>query len=246
MQIESISPKDLTEQFIQSTVKDEKEISSQMAMVVHSNRSGTLSCITRHRITNNKLGIGEILSVEDVAATFNNIEQANALEKNNWFNGFSDENIIAKSSELLAWHTPRESRVLYLADESVTVTLPPLFYVYRPKKGQYPASLSVFALAANKRPNANTKLYHAPLMNIYESGKLCLGTMRLPDEVNDQTITSVDKEFFGSRFVHPNHNNLTRKQMNIRAFYKMKEKSDQRIMTSELMPTGKTLNEVLG
>ncbi|MEH6454733.1 MAG: hypothetical protein V7749_00295 [Cocleimonas sp.] len=246
MKIEITSANELTEAFIQSTVADEKDIESKLALVVHSNLSGSISCITRHSIKNRKLGVGEIISVDDVAATFKDIQINNLKAQSNWFNAFTDEHIIVKSSELLVWHTPRQSRVLYLSKGNVKVTLPPLLYVFRAPNGHSTASLSVFALAANKRPNLHSKLYHAPLMNIYQSGKLCLGTMKLPKAINSDTIALVEKEFFGSRFTHPNHEELTRKPVNMEAFYRMKEQSGKRIMTSELMPTDKTLMDVLG
>jgi len=70
--------------------------------------------------------------------------------------------------------------------------------------------------------------------------------MTLPKIINQDTIELVEKEFFNSRFTHPNHKALTRKPVDIEAFYKIKEKNGKRIMTSELMPVGIKLNDVLG
>jgi len=246
MNIETVSANKLVEDFIESTVADEKEILSRLALVVHSNNSGSISCITRHDIVNGRLGIGNIISVEDVAATINAIESNIKQAKSNWFKSYNEENILVKDSSVIAWHRPRQTRTLYLTNEAINLEIPPLLYIFRTPKSNEVASLSVFALAANKRPNLKSKLYHAPLMNIYSDGRLCLGNMKLPRVIDDKTITLVESEFFGSRFTHPNHSNLTRKKMDIVKFYKMKQKSGQRIMTSELMPTKKTLLDILG
>ncbi|MBB1388317.1 MULTISPECIES: hypothetical protein [unclassified Shewanella] len=246
MQIEIGSAKQITEAFIQSTVADEKIIDSKLALVVHSNHSGSLSCITRHTINNDRLGVGEIISIDDVTETFNDIQNRSEKGQSDWFNSFTDEHIIIRSAKMLVWHTPRQSRVLYLSKGQVKVTLPPLLYIFRVSNGHSTTELSVFALAANKRPNRKTKLYHAPLMNLYSNGKLCLGNMTLPKIINQDTIELVEKEFFNSRFTHPNHKALTRKPVDIEAFYKIKEKNGKRIMTSELMPVGIKLNDVLG
>ena len=40
-------------------------------------------------------------------------------------------------------------------------------------------SLAVFALATDRRPKENTPLYYAPFLNIYEDGKVCMGTVSI-------------------------------------------------------------------
>ena len=66
-------------------------------------------------------------------------------------------------------------------------------------------SLAVFALTSNRRPTEKTKLYHAPFFNVYENGKVCMGTV----DVNIQKSASVEEftekwenYFFNSYFSH--------------------------------------------
>ncbi|WP_282109251.1 hypothetical protein [Shewanella algicola] len=246
MNIKEVSTSSLMESFMQSTIEDEKNITSRLALVVHSNHSGSTSCITRHPIENWRLGLGEVISVSDVVNELSKIDDLSEANDNDWLESYTDENILVKNNKTLVWHTPRQSRKLYLSIDSVTVTVPPLLYIYKTPNRSGAPSLQVFALAANKRPKLTAKLYHAPLMNIYSDGRLCLGNIKLPTKVTSQTIEQVEKEFFYSRFTHPNHSHLTRKQVNIEAFYKMKEKTGKKILTSELMPTGKHLVDVIG
>jgi PRTRC genetic system protein B len=247
MNIKTVSPINLTEQFIQANLEDEKQITSKLAIVIHGNGSGSRSCVTRHTIKNGKMALGEVISVEELSQTLIDLQTKNTSIKSTIApSEFIESNIIASSSKMLAWHTPRKEQTLFLSKSSVKVTLPPLLYVYRPAMGHGNASLAIFALAANKRPTAETKLYHAPLMNIYGDGKLCLGSMIIPQKITDTTTKTVENEFFGSKFTHPNTQKITRKPVNIEVFYHQKEKSGKPIMTSELMPMNTTVGQVLG
>ncbi|MCU8005387.1 PRTRC system protein B [Shewanella sp. SM96] len=246
MNIEMTSPTSLVEQFIQANLGDEKEIRSQLAIVIHGNNTGSRTCITRHKINDGKLSLGDVISIDDLAEAVTDMQSRNESNNLNAFEDFIEPHIIAQNSKILAWYTPRKKQTLFLTQSSFLVTLPPLLYIYKPVSSNGMASLSVFALACNKRPDTNTKLYHVPLPNIYESGKVCLGTMKIPQQMSDNIIDAVEKEFFCSKFTHPNHNHLTRKSVNIEAFYRQKEKSGKRILTSELMPTQFTVGQVLG
>lgn len=66
-------------------------------------------------------------------------------------------------------------------------------------------SLSVFALASNRRPTEKTRLYHAPFFNVYESGSVCMGNVN----VSMKNCASVERfiqlwesYFFNSYFSH--------------------------------------------
>lgn len=246
MNIETTSSTKLAESFIQAELASEKKIISKLAIVIHGNDSGSKFCVTRHAIENGKLALGDVISIEDLSETIMGMQSHEESTVNKAApTAFIESNIIASSSRILAWHNPRKKQRLFLKKSTVQVTLPPMLYVYRPAIGNRSASLAVFALAANKRPDANTKLYHAPLMNIYSSGTVCLGSMKIPQQMSPNIIGAVEKEFFDSKFTHPNHEALTRKPINIETFYRQKEKSGKRIMTSELMPINKTVGQVL-
>lgn len=71
--------------------------------------------------------------------------------------------------------------------------------------------LKIFALKSNKRPNENTPLFHAPFFNIYEDGKVCMGTVDVKIKKSsslEEFIESWEDYFFNSYFSHlmNNHN----------------------------------------
>lgn len=63
-------------------------------------------------------------------------------------------------------------------------------------------TLFVYALKTTK-VNMNTKLYNAPFYNVYDNGKLCMGTMRIDNLISiyhEETISNLEDSFFNSFF----------------------------------------------
>jgi PRTRC genetic system protein B len=65
--------------------------------------------------------------------------------------------------------------------------------------------LAVAALKTNGRVSAKTKLYHAPLMNVYANGNVCTGSATLPNECGIDQIKVWESVMFDSAFSHVNN-----------------------------------------
>jgi hypothetical protein len=52
----------------------------------------------------------------------------------------------------------------------------------------YERELFVQALAENCRPKSNTRLRNAPYWNTDAQGRVCLGSMRVPEEVESTDL----------------------------------------------------------
>ncbi|MFD2939166.1 PRTRC system protein B [Flavobacterium notoginsengisoli] len=101
------------------------------------------------------------------------------------------------------WHTKAKKRKLYFVDglgiPSGTAYVPPM--VWHASKN----SLSVFALAGNSRPTAKTPLNYAPFFNIYEDGRVCMGSVNIniKNSASVEEFTSAWEDyFFNSYFSH--------------------------------------------
>jgi PRTRC genetic system protein B len=70
--------------------------------------------------------------------------------------------------------------------------------------------LKIRALAENRRPAATTTLAVAPFWNLSEDGRVCMGTMRLPDSARAVSIPEWERGFYESAFTHANVGRLTR------------------------------------
>src|SRR4029077_20065133 len=63
--------------------------------------------------------------------------------------------------------------------------------------------LFVRALAENRLPKADTRLRDAPYWNTDTQGRVCLGSMRVPDEVSASFAGGWEQAYFPREFTHP-------------------------------------------
>jgi PRTRC genetic system protein B len=65
--------------------------------------------------------------------------------------------------------------------------------------------LRIFAIEADENINEHTALYQAPFFNLYEDGKVCMGTVQIqidPDCLLEEFIKKWQEYFFNSFFSH--------------------------------------------
>ena len=100
------------------------------------------------------------------------------------------ENVVARTPELIAWWSRAQRRLMFFGDgDPKTRNLngkmyphPALVFMIRGRE------LSVRALAENRRPRAETQLKNAPYWNTDAQGRVCLGSMCVPDEVSASSL----------------------------------------------------------
>jgi PRTRC genetic system protein B len=66
-------------------------------------------------------------------------------------------------------------------------------------------SLRVFALLSNRRPTEKTPLYYAPFFNIYEDGRVCMGSVSIEIKESacvEEFTKAWEDYFFNSYFSH--------------------------------------------
>jgi PRTRC genetic system protein B len=116
------------------------------------------------------------------------------------------ERVLVRTTETVVWWAPAEERIMFFSDRGGDAALQPL----NGKKYPHPSllfkacgtHLQIRALAENKRPGADTKLYVAPYWNCYDDGAVCTGTMRIPREKSVTAIEAWERSFFQSEFTH--------------------------------------------
>ncbi len=142
------------------------------------------------------------------------------------------------------WYTKPQQRQLYFVD---SLGIPN-------GKAQVPAmlwlasksSLSVFALANNRRPTEKTPLYYAPFFNIYENGKVCMGTVSVDIKKSasvEEFIQAWEHYFFNSYFSHLMGYNPTRSYCD--SLWKHLIKTDEDFPKERLKTNGLTLKNLL-
>ncbi|MFB9080177.1 PRTRC system protein B [Flavobacterium procerum] len=101
------------------------------------------------------------------------------------------------------WHTKSQKRPLHFIEglgiPSGQAFVPAM--LWQADKN----SLRVFALAGDRRPTEKTPLYFAPFFNIYEDGRVCMGSVNI-DIKNSACVEEFTKSwedyFFNSYFSH--------------------------------------------
>lgn len=109
----------------------------------------------------------------------------------------------SRDNGMVIWYTKAQLRELFFVQSlgipNGKAFVPPM--VWKASKH----GLSVFAITASKRPTPKTKLYYAPFFNVYENGKVCLGTINIDikDSASvEEFVMAWEHYFFHSYFSH--------------------------------------------
>jgi PRTRC genetic system protein B len=115
------------------------------------------------------------------------------------------ENVLARTPGLIAWWSRAQARLMFFGDghpktrhlNGKNYPHPALVFMIRGRE------LFVRALAESRRPRSNTCLKNAPYWNTDAEGRVCLGSMRVPDDVSALSLRGWEEAYFASEFTHP-------------------------------------------
>ncbi len=202
--------------------------------------NGAMCAATKHRIKDNKLGLGRTISLSRLKSEFS--ESASESEAE-----LLPSNTLVYSENRMLWHTPAVRKPMWFLMQGKSngfeVWWPNLLWdVDRVRK-----RLSVFALGRSTRPCPESIVYHAPLMNIDSAGVLCEGTARLPRELNLSSIDRIQACIFESSFTHVNHNATLRSgasDIEHMQYWRKQSRSMSRVSVKDMSSFGR-LRELL-
>ncbi len=115
------------------------------------------------------------------------------------------EHVLARTPDLIAWWSRARPRLMFFGDGNAETKVlngkmyphPALVFMIQGRE------LFVRALTENRRPRANTPLRSAPYWNTDAHGRVCLGSMRVPDETGVASLAGWESAYFASEFTHP-------------------------------------------
>jgi len=120
--------------------------------------------------------------------------------------GVLPENVLytsAGTNPYAIWYTPAQERELHFIDDlhirDGKMQVPPMIWKANKK------DLNIYALYQNQRPVSDTTLFHAPFFNLYEDGKVCMGTVDIalaPSCSLQKFMRLWEEYFFNSFFSH--------------------------------------------
>ena len=116
------------------------------------------------------------------------------------------DNVLARTPDMITWWTRARREVMFFggaaqkADElnGAVYPHPPLVFKVTDRE------LFVRALDKDERPFGSAPLKTAPYWNVDSAGRVCLGSMHVPDGVAVASMAGWESGFFRSEFTHPN------------------------------------------
>jgi len=146
------------------------------------------------------IGAGRLMSKEDVESVLRSM-----LEMGKRKVRLLPPNVVSISETHITWTVPAQVRPMLfnitgIPMKKIDVPWPRLLMVAN-RNGR----LAVASLKSNGRVGAKTKLYQAPLMNVYANGNVCTGSATLPDECGIDQLKAWESVMFDSAFSHVNN-----------------------------------------
>lgn len=158
-----------------------------------------------HGIENNALTQGRPLDQIALQASVASLMESQAGFRQD---GFLPDNILMNAPGKLAWWRKPSRRTVFfkLDGEEFSFDCMHPGLIFMATEG----SLHVTAVKGNHRPTAESEVFHAPYMNVWDNGKMCTGNVSLPGSTLHERIDAWEAAFFGSYFTHPNGVGLVR------------------------------------
>lgn len=209
-------------------------------VMYNDDRSGHTVCATRHQVReNNTLSLGRVISAAQVAKVFAGLNTGQSTVSSQ----ILPESVLVDSPDRLVWYKRRFVGEMWFRvgqkPECLVVEWTPLLFMADKER----MTLRVFALGTNSRPGPETRLYHAPLMNINSYGNLCQGSAQLPTDISVVTIGACESSLIASQFTHVNHDHTLRAETSNAQhvdFWRKKSRTKttnaQRVRARELCP----------
>jgi PRTRC genetic system protein B len=162
--------------------------------------------------------------------------------------GLLPQNVLfvnQEASGFAVWHTPPQEVNLFFVDglkiPSGKYKIPAMVWKANAER------LAVYAIKGKQKPTANTALHHAPYLNIYHSGQVCMGTVSInisKSECLEDFISLWERYFFNSFFSHSISGNNSTKT-NTTDLWRTLAESGKDFPQEELIKSGNTLKQIL-
>ena len=114
--------------------------------------------------------------------------------------------VLACGADFTVWWRPARVGPMWFLLQGqrfgVRVPWPPLLFVARDQR------LWCAALAEDARPEPETPLFHAPLMNVDTNGQVCLGTADVPPDGTLAYRADWEAALCATNFTHVNHRQM--------------------------------------
>jgi PRTRC genetic system protein B len=223
------------------------------AILVYEDLSenGTDCALLAHRIEQNKhglrLGTGRHFGPADQQALLDILLGSTGQQS-----AYLPPEVIAHGSGRVAWYVSGCRRPMWFrmpGRESfhVDVPWPTLLFSVLGQK------VHLAALARATRPEADTPVYHAPLMNVHANTSLCAGNAILPHSASLRERRGYEVAVFNTNFTHCNHEHTLARPAgaavsnaeHLRFYRRLESSGSPQFPDSALVPLGLSVSQWL-
>lgn len=205
-----------------------------------------------HRHGQTRLGAGHVIGPERLGDMVSELDERAVSRP---APSFLPAHVLANGANFIVWHVPSAIRPMFfsLDGESfcLEVVWPSLIFAAHGHR------LSLAATQGGERPDADTPVFHAPLMNHSHEAGLCFGSAERPTRAALDTLPLYERAVFKSYFSHGmGGNNLRYRQLKSpdqercddthEAFYRsLAARRLKRFPSRHLLPLGMTVSEFI-
>lgn len=186
-------------------VEEVKPLSALLLYDLEERIIGTLHPLKSNRRGQAVIGTGQPLSHRDVQ----NLLDLLACKPVAQNVGLIPANVLTFGEDYLMWWSPTQVKPMWFLIQGqryhFTVPWPSLVWIAHQKH------LWCAALAEASRPQGDTSLYHAPLMNINKEGAVCIGNADIPESHHWDSLSDWEAIITQTNFCHVNHFNTLNK-----------------------------------
>lgn len=196
---------------ISSTVSIPIPSIKSVALMIHEVNTDPLCSsvtdlvVTRHPVLSSdgkaRLGAGQGVSLSDLTDLLALVANRSAPVK-----GLLPINVLGQSSNYLCWYVPGSIRPMWFLGrnkQAVRYTVPWPNLIFKVNEG----ALSVASYKGCQRPKSGTRLYHAPIGNVYNDARVCTGNATIPSVCGVESMSDWESVIFDTMFTHVNHEN---------------------------------------
>lgn len=195
----------------------------QQAILLYGKRSDNTEYATFHPVRVGEDGNGQPVIGAGVPLTKNTLLTIakNLARSTRRAQGVLPPNVLAVGVDHIVWYVPAQPRTMFFdcrGDEGVgkragKTPQPALIFAVSQQDWR------IYAIKAKGRPKATAPLYNAPYMNVWQEGRICVGSTPVPNDTIAETIDQWTTAFFDSNFSHTNHDKTVRYKGGCHAFW---------------------------
>jgi len=202
-----------------------------------------IECRNGKPINAHPLTVKEMIALGDLLQTAKEIQDSYLKSK-----GILPSKVLYVNQQAnghAVWYTPPQAVNLFFIDglniPSGKFHIPAMLWKANAE------NLQIFALKGKARPTESTLLYHAPYLNVYAGGQVCMGTVRInitKTECLEDFIFTWEQYFFNSNFSHSiNGNNSTKSDTT--NLWRSLAGTNADFPQAELLKNGRTLKTII-